>query len=59
LVHPCKWINNLTSLTVLSLLSLGALLPFCGIATACIMKIRKDLKEFLELRIDFIEKAAI
>jgi len=59
LVHPSKWINNLTSLTVLSLLSLGALLPFCGIATAWIMKIRKDLKEFIDLRIDFIEKVAV
>ena len=59
LVHPSKWISNLTSLTILSLLSLGALLPFCGIATAWIMKIRKDLKEFIELRIDFIEKAAV
>jgi hypothetical protein len=57
LVRPSKWINNMTSLAVLSLLSMGAFLPFCGIAAAWIIKIRKDLKEFIELRIDFIEKA--
>jgi len=56
-VAPSKWINNLTSLTVLSLLSLGVLLPFCGIATIWVVKIRKDLKEFIDLRLDFIEKA--
>ena len=56
-VSPSKWINNITSLTVISLLSLGALLPFCGIATLWIVKIRKDLKEFIDLRLDFIDKA--
>lgn len=55
---PSKWINNLASLTVLSLLSLGVLLPFCGIATAWIIKIRSDLKEFIDLRIDFVPKAS-
>jgi hypothetical protein len=34
----------------MSLLSLGALLPFCGIATLWIVKIRIDLKEFIDLR---------
>ena len=58
-VTPSKWINNLTSLTVISLLSLGVLLPFCGIATLWIVKIRKDLKEFIDLRLDFIEKANV
>lgn len=58
LVHPSKWINNLTSLTVLTILSLGSIFPFCGIATAWILKIRRDLKEFIDLRVDFVEKAA-
>lgn len=58
-VAPSKWVNNLTSLTVISLLSLGVLLPFCGIATLWVVKIRKDLKEFIDLRLDFIEKANV
>ena len=55
-VAASKWTNNLASLTVLTLLSLGTLLPFCGIATVWIIKIRKDLKEFIDLMIDFVEK---
>ena len=55
-VAACKWTNNLASLAVLTLLSLGTLLPFCGIATVWIVKIRKDLKEFIDLMIDFVEK---
>lgn len=52
-----KWINNATSLAVITILSGTVLLPFCGIATAWSKKIKSDLKAFIDLTIDFVEKA--
>ena len=49
-----KWINNLTALGVMTILSCGCLLPFCGIATAWSSKIKADLNAFITRTMDFM-----
>ena len=49
-----KWINNTTSLAIITILSGTLLLPFCGAAALWSKKISRDLKNYIELTIDFV-----
>ncbi|MFH2044817.1 MAG: hypothetical protein ABIK92_06705 [Pseudomonadota bacterium] len=49
-----KWINNTTSLAIITILSGAILLPFCGTATMWSKKISSDLKKYIDLTIDFV-----
>lgn len=53
-----KWINNTASLAIITVLSGTILLPFCGTATIWSKKISRDLKNYINLTIDFVEPAS-
>lgn len=57
-IRTGKWINNITALIVICMLSLGLYIPFGIIITAWTKKIKEDLKAFIDLTIDFVDKAS-
>lgn len=48
-----KWINNIVVTGAIAFLTFGAAAPALGICTVWILKIKRDLKKFIEIAIDF------
>lgn len=51
-----KWINNTASLAIVTVLTGAILLPFVGIAALWTKKIEKDVIDFINTTVDFVEK---
>lgn len=48
-----KWINNIVVTGAITFLTFGAAAPALGLCTAWALKIKRDLKKFIEITIDF------